>query len=304
MATLRECLVVVVAGLCAGGHAAAQGTPPDPTPLWHVKGTGSGTPVYQGDTAYFLSDDRQVSAVDVETGDVRWTTPTGVPGYDAFFGTGTAGTALALAESTVVAGDWDIVGFDRATGTRRWTYEAPAGDGPGLFLGPHHEGVVYTGSPGGRAYAIDAASGRLRWMTTVVEGHMTSVFRPVVDRDRVVVGYSTYVNPNVGGLAMLEAATGRLRWRSEFPRARVAVLRLSVGASAVLVDVAVTVVVETVLADLATVAGPAVSTPARRVDTFARTVGALASAVVVAASRAVEPRSSIDALPYASAIGA
>ena len=196
MTIVRHCLVVVVAGLWAGGHAAAQGAP-DTTPIWHVKGTGSGTPVYEGDTAYFLSDDRKVSAVDVGTGDVRWTTATGVPGYDAFFGTGTAGTALALAGSTVVAGDWDVVGFDRATGTRRWIYEAPAGDGPGLFLGPHRDGVVYTGSPGGRAYALDAATGRLRWMTTIVEGGMTSVFRPVIDGGRVFVGYSTYVNPNV-----------------------------------------------------------------------------------------------------------
>ncbi len=236
MTILRRCLVVVVAGLCAGGHAAAQRTTPDTTPLWHVKGTGSGTPVHEGDTAYFLSDDRKVSAVNAEDGEVRWTTSTGVPGYDAFFGTGTAGTALALAESTVVAGDWDIVGFDRATGTRRWIYEAPSGDGPGLFLGPHHQGVVYTGSPGGRAYAIDATTGRLRWMTTVVEGNMTSVFRPVVEQDRVVVGYSTYVNPNVGGLAMLDAGTGRLRWRSEFPKARERWQHTNLAGGPVLVD--------------------------------------------------------------------
>ena len=236
MKMLRHGLVVVVAGLCAGGHAAAQHTTPDPVPLWHVKGTGSGTPVYEGDTAYFLSDDRHVSAVDVETGAVRWTTATGVPGHDAFFGTGTAGTALALAGSMVVAGDWDLVAFDRATGTRRWTYEAPSGDGPGLFLGPHHAGVIYTGSPGGRAYAIDATNGRLRWMTTVVEGNMTSVFRPVVDRNRVVVGYSTYVNPNVGGLAMLDADTGRLRWRTEFPKARERWQHTNLAGGPVLVD--------------------------------------------------------------------
>lgn len=235
MTIVRHCLVVVVAGLWAGGHATAQGAP-DTTPIWHVKGTGSGTPVYEGDTAYFLSDDRKVSAVDVGTGDVRWTTATGVPGYDAFFGTGTAGTALALAGSTVVAGDWDVVGFDRATGTRRWIYEAPAGDGPGLFLGPHRDGVVYTGSPGGRAYALDAATGRLRWMTTIVEGGMTSVFRPVIDGGRVFVGYSTYVNPNVGGVALLEADTGRLRWRTAFPQPRERWQHTNLAGGPVLVD--------------------------------------------------------------------
>ncbi len=236
MTTLRQCLVVVVAGLCAGGHAVAQGAAPAIAPLWHVAGTGSGTPVHEGDTAYFLSDDRKVTAVNVETGEVRWTTPTGVPGYDAFFGTGTAGTALTLAGSVLVAGDWDLVGFDRATGTRRWIYEAPAGDGPGLFLGPHLDGVVFTGSPGGRAYAIDAATGRLRWTTTVVEGNMTSVFRPVIDRDRLFVGYSTYINPNVGGLAMLDAHTGRLKWRTEFPTPRERWQHTNLAGGPVLVD--------------------------------------------------------------------
>ncbi len=209
--------VVVVAGLVAGGHAAAQSSRSGPAPLWHVPGNGSGTPVVEGDTAYFLSADREVAAVAVSDGELRWKTGTGVTSTDSIFGAATAGTALALSESTIVAGDWDVVGFDRATGVRRWVYQAPAGDGPGLFLGPAHDGVVFTGSPGGRAYAIDTASGKLRWMTTIVAGGTTSVFRPARDGNVVAVGYSTFLIPNVGGLAMLDAASGRLLWRTAFP---------------------------------------------------------------------------------------
>ncbi len=211
---------VVVAGLVAGGHAAAQSSRPGPTPLWRVPGTGSGTPVVDGDTAYFLSADREVAAVAVADGAVRWKTGTGVTSSDSIFGAATAGTALALSGSTVVAGDWDVVGFDRATGARRWVYEAPAGDGPGLFLGPAVDGVVYTGSPGGKAYALDTTTGKLRWMTTIVEGGTTSVFRPAREGPVVAVGYSTFVIPNVGGLAMLDAASGRLLWRTAFPAPR------------------------------------------------------------------------------------
>lgn len=207
----------VVAGLVAGGHAAAQPAPSGVTPLWRVPGTGSGTPVVDGDTVFFLSADREVAAVAAATGDVRWKTGTGVTSIDSIFGTATAGTALAVSGSMVVAGDWDVVGFDRTSGARRWTYEAPAGDGPGLFLGPARDGLVYTGSPGGRAYAIDSTTGKLRWMTPIVEGGTTTVFRPAVEGTVVAVGYSTFVIPNVGGLALLDAATGRLLWRTPFP---------------------------------------------------------------------------------------
>ncbi len=212
-------VVVVVAGLLAGGHVAAQ-PPASVSPLWHVAGMGSGTPTHDGDTAYFLTVDREVAAVNIATGAVRWKTTTGVRSHDSIFGTATAGTALSLSGDVVVAGDWDVVGFDRVTGVRRWVYEAPEGDGPGLFLGPARGNTVYAGSPGGKVYAIDTATGRLRWMTTVVDGRMTSIFRPVVHERELVVSYSTYVNPSVGGLARLDPDTGRLRWRAEFPKAR------------------------------------------------------------------------------------
>lgn len=212
---------VVVAGLVAGGHAAAQSRPsPGPTPLWHVAGSGSGTPVVAGETAYFLSADREVAAVAVASGEVRWKTGTGVTSTDGVFGTATAGTALAVSGDTVVAGDWDVVGFDRNTGARRWTFHAPEGDGPGLFLGPARDGLVYTGSPGGRAYAIDTSTGRPRWVTPIVADRMTSVFPPALDGATLAVGYSTFANPNTGGLAVLDAATGRLRWRTPFPAPR------------------------------------------------------------------------------------
>lgn len=207
---------MLVAGLVAGGHAAAQPAPPRVTPLWRVAGTGSGTPLVDGDTAYFLSLDRYVTAVHVATGEVRWRTGTGVTSADSIFGTTTAGTMLAVDGPTVVAGDWDVVGFDRVTGARKWTYEAPHGDGPGLFLGPARDGAVFTGSPAGKVYALDTVTGKPRWITTIVDGS-TSVYRPALDGRRLAIGYSTFVIPNVGGLAMLDVDTGKLLWRTGFP---------------------------------------------------------------------------------------
>ena len=159
-------------------------------------------------------------AIDARTGAIRWRTGTGVTSQDAIFGATTAGTALAIAGPNVVGADWDVVGFDRATGERRWIYRAPLGDGPGLFLGQAAGEIVFTGSPGGRLYAIDTRTGVPRWIAPIVTTELTSVFPPVVHRDLVVAGVPTFRTPSIGGLAVLDAGSGRLRWRTEFPKAR------------------------------------------------------------------------------------
>jgi outer membrane protein assembly factor BamB len=211
---------MALSSLVAGETLVGQGYDPGREPLWRVPGAARGTPAYDGDTAYFLSREREVVAVDVRSGGVRWRTDTGVTSEDAVFGATTAGTTLAIAGANVVGGDWDVIGFDRASGARRWTYRAPGGDGPGLFLGTAAGGIVFAGSPGGRVYAIDALTGQPKWITPIEEREWTSVFPPVAAGDIVAVGYSTYRNPSIGGLAVLDAASGRLRWRSEFPKAR------------------------------------------------------------------------------------
>ncbi len=208
-----------------GSIVAAQapvgpGFDPGRQPVWHVPGAARGTPAHDGATAYFLSREREVVAIDARTGAVRWRTGTGVVSQDDIFGATTAGTNLAIVGPNVVGADWDVIGFDRATGERKWTYTAPNGDGPGLFLGQAAGETVFTGSPGGRVYAIDGRHGTPRWITPIDEKEWTSVFPPVVHGDAVAIGYSTFRNPSIGGLAVLEAASGRIRWRSEFPKAR------------------------------------------------------------------------------------
>ncbi len=220
MRGVAAAVTIVVGGLVGGETGVDQAYDPGRQPLWRVPGAARGSPAFDGDTAYFLSREREVVAIDARSGAVRWRTSTGVTSEDAIFGATTAGTSLAIAGPNVVGGDWDVIGFDRASGARRWTYSAPGGDGPGLFLGAAAGGVVYAGSPGGRVYAIDALTGKPRWITPIDEREWTSVFPPVAAGDIVAVGYSTYRHPSVGGLAVLDAESGRVRWRSEFPKAR------------------------------------------------------------------------------------
>lgn len=210
-------LAIAVAGLLAGGRAAAQPLPDSTHTVWSVRGEARGTPVHDDDTVYFLTRTREVLALDRATGGERWRNSTGVTSVDAIFGDTTAGTALAIVGDVLVAGDWDVVGFDRRRGQRLWTYTSPTGDGPGLFLGPAVDSVVYAGSARGRTIAIDAATGRPRWLTTVVEGEAT-VFEPAVQGDAVLVGFSLHEGATTGGVARLDAASGRVLWTTWFPR--------------------------------------------------------------------------------------
>lgn len=200
----------------------AQPSVPPPTAppktLWRFAGAAVGMPAHDADTVYALDKNREVIALAADDGRLKWRSGTGVTSADAIFGLTTSGTNLVLSGDLVVAGDWDIVAFDKRSGTLRWTYQADGGDGPGLFLGAASQDTVYAGSVSGRVYAIDAVSGRLRWVARVEEKAMVSVFAPEIAGSQVVVGYSVYDNPNTGGLAALDAVSGRVAWKTPFPR--------------------------------------------------------------------------------------
>jgi outer membrane protein assembly factor BamB len=179
--------------------------------LWHVSGEGRGVPVVDGSTAYFLSKRHEVIAVDASSGAVRWRRSTGANG-DA-----TLGSTLVLAGKMVVAGDYDVYGFDRATGGLRWRFAPNDGYGAGIYLGGSEGGLVFSGSPSGRVYAIEPDAGDLRWSAAVALNERTTVFQPSVEQGMLAAGYTTFGSPNTGGVIVLDAATGHERWRAAFP---------------------------------------------------------------------------------------
>jgi eukaryotic-like serine/threonine-protein kinase len=209
---------------------------PTTTAIWKVPGASVGKPAHDGDTAYFLSKQREVVAVATTTGDIRWRSSVSITSIDG--GGGTAGNAIALAGDVLVAGDWDVVGLDRATGRRRWRYFAPANSGAGLFIGQASGASVFTGSQDGRVYAIDVDTGRLRWSTPVVEARAgsTTAFEPVVAEAVVAAGYATHQVPPVGGVVVLDADSGRVRWRAEFPPPRERYLGTNLTGGPLIVD--------------------------------------------------------------------
>ncbi len=212
-----------------------QWTPPpvpDPTvePLWHVPGTARGSPAVDGTSAYFLTKTHEVVVFDAGSGRPRWRQVTGEPGDQTF------GSALVLTGELVVAGDYNLIAFDRASGEMRWRFTPSEGYGPGIYLGATASGLVFTGSPAGRVYAVDARLGALRWSAAVARDDRTTVYQPVTDGAIVVAGYTLFGPPNTGGVVALDAGSGRERWRTMFPRPDDASLDTNSAGQPILVD--------------------------------------------------------------------
>jgi outer membrane protein assembly factor BamB len=217
--------LVAVAALDASqwGPKPPPPTIPAPTALWHIAGKARSGAAADESTAYFVSTQHEVIAVDVSSGDVRWRRFTGEWG-DLHWGE----TAVA-AGSVVVVGDYNLVAFDRKTGSPRWRFIPSDGYGPGIYMGAATDTHVLTGSPAGRVYSVEIESGRLHWSTAVASDGKTTVFSPVVRGPVVAAGFSEFTLPGVGGVVMMAADSGRILWKRYFPPPDEPTLSTNVG---------------------------------------------------------------------------
>ena len=193
-------------------------------------------PAVAGGTVYVSSRDGKVHALDAGTGRLRWTYAIG--------GSVDSGPAVAGGTVYVASDDDTVYALDAATGGLRWTYttgdcvySSPAVAGGTVYVGSDRRHGVRAGcrhrSPpldlhhrswrrhpawrwraapstsaatDGTVYALDAATGRLRWAYTTAGS---------VDSSPAVAGGTVYVggvDGDDGTVYALDAATGRLRW--------------------------------------------------------------------------------------------
>jgi outer membrane protein assembly factor BamB len=173
--------------------------------LWRVAAGDlmTATPALHGDLVIYAAFDGKVSAVSKRDGTPRWT-------HDA---------KLAVAGDITVSGDrvllgsrsYDLVALDATTGRELWKhyYWFSWIESPPLV----RDGVVYTGSSDAtQVYAIDVATGSLRWKTAV-PGY--SWQRVAVDDAVLVagtVGAGRFPGPRAGSLVAIERRTGAIRW--------------------------------------------------------------------------------------------
>lgn len=210
---LAMVLTLVGCGLTCES-ASSLAPPPADRVIWKVAGRGAPVvPSYDSATVYFASMDHQVVAIDKRVGTVRWQSSSGngPGGVTAGFNTVVAGDVVAL-------GDVDIFAFDRGTGALAWSFRASDNDETGTHALGTDGSVIYASSYFGRVYALDSHSGIPVWVTQLSgpPSVRTTTFDPVVGGGEIFVGLWYGTAPVTGGLAALDAGTGRLLWTRNF----------------------------------------------------------------------------------------
>jgi outer membrane protein assembly factor BamB len=180
------------------------------------------SPAISGGTAFVGSADGNLYAVEVETGALRWKFPT----------EGLVVSSPAVAAGVVYFGSYDgrFRAVDAATGKLRWEFKT---EGERRFAAKHLHGLlppdqtmpdfwdfwlsspavdagrVYFGSGDGNVYALDAATGELKWKFKTGDVVHAS---PAISAGTVFIGsWDTF-------FYALDAATGKERWRFQTGR--------------------------------------------------------------------------------------
>lgn len=175
------------------------------------------SPVYADGLIYFGADDGNIYAVEAATGHQSWKHSTGGP----------VPTSPAIADGVLYAGSYDgrFYALNARTGATRWKistggerrFEArglhgmlPAtqtiADPFDIYLSSPTvaDGVVYFGSGDGNIYALDAASGSLRWKYQT--GDVVHASPAVADGVVYIGSWDSY-------FYAIDAQTGKLKWR-------------------------------------------------------------------------------------------
>jgi outer membrane protein assembly factor BamB len=175
------------------------------------------SPAIVGSAAYIGSDDHRLYAVDLATGKQLWRFETGGP----------VRSSPAVVAGTVYFGSYDglFYAVDASTGKLKWKF-ATAGEKRFEAKGLHgfkpssqtipdfwdtwqsspavSDGLVYYGSGDGNLYALDAATGQLKWKFATAGVVHSS---PAVSDGVIYFGsWDSY-------LYALEAATGNQKWK-------------------------------------------------------------------------------------------
>lgn len=198
------CLVGAATGVAV---ARVEGAP---RLIWRLVEPARGIPARDGQSVYFLSHEHELIAASVTSGRVRWRIPMDSTGF-------TFGSRVVVRGDVVVAGDYDLMGVHRRTGRRLWTFTPGDDGGAGMHLGDATRQVAFTGSLAGSLHAVVVSTGRPAWSLEVGDPAETTVYSPVVYNDLVAATFSSFGGAATGGLAVVEIASGKMRWRRQVP---------------------------------------------------------------------------------------
>lgn len=178
-------------------------------------------------TAAYVRVNQTLYACDAKTGKVRWSQSAGTAKIDL----GEVLPAPTVAGDAVYAvlGDRKLHAFAAATGAPLWP--APFATELPIRTQPvAANGLVYTGADGGWCYALDAATGTIRWKTQLLKPSSTlnadqiaqfTSLGLTLDKDVLYIsgGFPfdlNGINPSIHGTAIqaLDPVTGKILWSS------------------------------------------------------------------------------------------
>jgi outer membrane protein assembly factor BamB len=186
--------------------------------LWRFDTAGWAVPSFDGAAVYFPTADHRLLALSKQSGKVFWSIEMPQVFGPLPPGSVTSGFGSSTAAGRVVAMDIVLFGFAAQTGELGWTFKPPLRI-QDITL-PASDGVhIFTATPGGTAYSLDAATGAVLWESFI--GDTAAVlYSPVSAGDAVYISFTVRAEPiDSGGIVALRAATGERLWSFYFPRA-------------------------------------------------------------------------------------
>jgi outer membrane protein assembly factor BamB len=209
---------------------------------WKFKTEGAviSTPAVIDGTAYFGSNDHFLYAVNTADGAQRWKFKTG----------SRVASSPAVSQDRVYFGSYDgnIYSIDAKSGEQRWKF---ATEGERRFMGRHLHGndptgetmpdpfdfylssptvvqdTVYIGSGDGNVYALDSATGALRWKFQTGN---------VVHASPAVANGTLYIGSWDSYFYALDAKSGQERWRFKTGEDHDIANQVGIQSSATIVD--------------------------------------------------------------------
>lgn len=177
-----------------------------------------------GDVVYAESDSGYIYALDAGSGHMIWRAKVdnaamGNPIVDdgrVFVGTGDTGfsfseilRAQSGSRADLVRGlSWSgIYALDAKTGKQLWRYGTRGENMPSEC---YADSTLYFGNGDGHMYALDPATGHLKWKTPI--GGFDSMSSCTIYRGKVYAGFT---DPN--NLVAVDLHSGKLVWRTTFP---------------------------------------------------------------------------------------
>jgi alcohol dehydrogenase (cytochrome c) len=134
---------------------------------------------------------------------------------------------IVIGNTLYVSTSWGpkyVYALDAATGARKWTYEPDIPDDVLQYACcdvnnrgvSYADGKLFVGRLDGKLSAIDAATGKELWTSTVVDYKQGSVITspPLVVRDKVITGFGGGEYGVRGALQAFDTNSGKLLWQT------------------------------------------------------------------------------------------